>query len=207
MHWFILPFRRYAEFSGRSRRREYWCFQLLNLVVTFALIAPILASLMSIVATSGEMGSFSSRSQSYVQLADASAAVGKRKCEPFCSSPAPDAPIGPAQNVFNDSSFDDGGLGDDALTELLVGSTSIFLLAIWWLATFIPNLAVTVRRLHDVGFSGWYLLLYYGLTMLPFVGGIVAIIFLVVMFMPGQKGDNRYGGDPKSADNYEMVFA
>ena len=30
MHWMLLPLRRYAEFSGRSRRKEYWMFFLLN---------------------------------------------------------------------------------------------------------------------------------------------------------------------------------
>ncbi len=33
MHWMILPFKRYAEFSGRSRRMEYWMFTLLNVLV------------------------------------------------------------------------------------------------------------------------------------------------------------------------------
>lgn len=28
MHWMILPLRRYAEFSGRSTRREFWLFRL-----------------------------------------------------------------------------------------------------------------------------------------------------------------------------------
>ena len=31
--WMLLPFRRYAEFSGRSRRREYWLFVLFNYIV------------------------------------------------------------------------------------------------------------------------------------------------------------------------------
>lgn len=43
MEWMLLPFRRYAEFSGRSRRREFWMFQLLNFLVGFALVG--LASL------------------------------------------------------------------------------------------------------------------------------------------------------------------
>ncbi|MFN4020018.1 MAG: DUF805 domain-containing protein, partial [Erythrobacter sp.] len=30
MHWMILPLKRYADFSGRSRRKEFWMFQLLN---------------------------------------------------------------------------------------------------------------------------------------------------------------------------------
>jgi uncharacterized membrane protein YhaH (DUF805 family) len=33
MHWMLMPLRRYAEFSGRSRRREYWSFVLLNLLI------------------------------------------------------------------------------------------------------------------------------------------------------------------------------
>lgn len=43
MQWMILPFRRYAEFSGRSRRREFWMFQLLNVFVGLGLVG--LASL------------------------------------------------------------------------------------------------------------------------------------------------------------------
>jgi uncharacterized membrane protein YhaH (DUF805 family) len=30
MEWMILPYKRYADFSGRSRRLEYWMFQLLT---------------------------------------------------------------------------------------------------------------------------------------------------------------------------------
>lgn len=37
MHWMILPLRRYAEFSGRSRRTEYWMFALLQIIVLVAL--------------------------------------------------------------------------------------------------------------------------------------------------------------------------
>ena len=33
MEWMLMPLRRYAEFSGRSRRMEYWMFQLFNLLV------------------------------------------------------------------------------------------------------------------------------------------------------------------------------
>jgi len=33
MHWMLMPLRRYAEFSGRSRRREYWMFFLFNLLI------------------------------------------------------------------------------------------------------------------------------------------------------------------------------
>lgn len=33
MEWMLLPFKRYAEFNGRSRRQEYWMFTLLNTIV------------------------------------------------------------------------------------------------------------------------------------------------------------------------------
>ena len=33
MHWMLMPLRRYADFSGRSRRREYWMFFVLNLLI------------------------------------------------------------------------------------------------------------------------------------------------------------------------------
>lgn len=33
MHWMLMPLRRYADFSGRSRRKEYWSFFLLNILI------------------------------------------------------------------------------------------------------------------------------------------------------------------------------
>ena len=42
MEWMLMPFRRYADFSGRSRRKEFWMFQLLNLIVGAVLYALIL---------------------------------------------------------------------------------------------------------------------------------------------------------------------
>ena len=33
MNWMLMPLRRYAEFSGRSRRKEYWMFLLLNVLI------------------------------------------------------------------------------------------------------------------------------------------------------------------------------
>ncbi|OJW68936.1 MAG: hypothetical protein BGO57_06920 [Sphingomonadales bacterium 63-6] len=38
MYWMFLPFRRYFDFSGRSRRLEYWMFQLFNLFVVILLL-------------------------------------------------------------------------------------------------------------------------------------------------------------------------
>lgn len=57
------------------------------------------------------------------------------------------------------------------------------------LATLIPGIAVGVRRLHDTGKSGWYLLL----GLIPCVGGIILLVFFVTA---GDVGENEYGPDP-----------
>ena len=73
------------------------------------------------------------------------------------------------------------------LDALLSSSILLILLGV---ALFIPNVAVIVRRLHDINFSGWWILL----TLLPILG---SIILLVMMLMDGTKGKNRFGDDPK----------
>ncbi len=58
----------------------------------------------------------------------------------------------------------------------------------------IPTLAVTVRRLHDTGNSGWM----YLVSMIPFVGGIWLLILTIT---EGDQGRNQYGADPKIEDD------
>lgn len=58
------------------------------------------------------------------------------------------------------------------------------------LGILLPSVAVTVRRLHDTNKSGWWILI----GLIPLVGGIVLLIFTV---LPGDRGPNRYGDDPK----------
>ncbi len=58
------------------------------------------------------------------------------------------------------------------------------------LAVFLPGLAVTVRRLHDVGKSGWF----YFIVLIPLVG---AIWLLVLLFTEGEQAENQYGANPK----------
>ena len=55
---------------------------------------------------------------------------------------------------------------------------------IYSLAVLIPSLAVAVRRMHDVGKSGWFLL--------------IPIYNLILACTDGDKGDNKYGPDPKA---------
>lgn len=61
------------------------------------------------------------------------------------------------------------------------------------LAVFLPGLAVSVRRLHDVGKSGWF----YFIVLIPLVG---AIWLLVLFFTEGNRGENQYGPDPKAIE-------
>lgn len=58
------------------------------------------------------------------------------------------------------------------------------------LALFLPSLAVGVRRLHDTGRSGWWLLLWF----VVIIGWIVLIVWLV---KDGDNGENKHGADPK----------
>lgn len=61
---------------------------------------------------------------------------------------------------------------------------------IYIIVTFIPSLSVTVRRLHDTGRSGWWLLA----LLIPF-GGIIIFVFSCLDSHPG---DNRFGPNPKT---------
>ena len=63
--------------------------------------------------------------------------------------------------------------------------------ALYTLGVLIPGLAVSVRRLHDTGRSGWWLLVVF----VPLVGWLIALYFLA---QQGKTGQNRYGPDPKS---------
>ena len=38
MNWYLLALKKYAVFSGRSRRKEYWLFFLFNFLITIALL-------------------------------------------------------------------------------------------------------------------------------------------------------------------------
>ena len=57
------------------------------------------------------------------------------------------------------------------------------LLGLFWLGTFIPALAVSIRRMHDQDRSGWWIL--------------VPIANIIFLFIDGTPGTNRFGPDPK----------
>lgn len=58
--------------------------------------------------------------------------------------------------------------------------------------TIIPAIAISVRRLHDIGLSGWFVLLLFVLSF----SGIGLVAFLVLALIPSQQRDNEWGPAP-----------
>lgn len=119
MKWFLIAFKKYATFSGRSQRAEYWYYFLFYLIIFFC-----------VSVVDGITGTFSESS----------------------------------------------GMG-------LLGAIQTLLLLV-------PSLSVGVRRLHDTGRSGWWLLI----GLIPLIGAIVLLVFTV---QDSEPGDNAYGPNPK----------
>ncbi|MCX6754520.1 MAG: DUF805 domain-containing protein [Candidatus Nomurabacteria bacterium] len=80
--------------------------------------------------------------------------------------------------------------------DSMIGTPKIFnsyglLFTIYYLAILLPSIAVAVRRLHDVGKSGWMLFL----SLIPLVGAIWIFILTVSDSNPGE---NKYGPNPNT---------
>ena len=75
-----------------------------------------------------------------------------------------------------------------AALSSVVGEWFLVVYLLYVLATLLPSLAVTVRRLHDTGRSGWWILI----GLVPLIGAIVLIIFMVME----SADDNEYGPRP-----------
>ncbi|MEO5705997.1 MAG: DUF805 domain-containing protein [Alteraurantiacibacter sp.] len=144
MEWMFVPFKRYADFNGRSRRMEYWMYQVFTTLVFVAFVGIAVIGL------------------PWDQMVKSGANYD------------PDALPGP---IF--------WLG-------------LVLTVLWYLFTFIPDIAVTVRRFHDQDLSGWL----YLIRFIPYIGWIVVAVF---MFIDGQRGENKYGLAPK-AEHMGDVF-
>jgi uncharacterized membrane protein YhaH (DUF805 family) len=181
MEYMFMPLKRYAEFSGRSRRMEFWMWVLFQFLLGCAFLIGI------------------------VSLAGSALLSG------------------------------------NAEQALATGGTAMVVIVLWLLvslAFFIPNLAVTVRRLHDTNRSGWWMMLYWGPYLAAIVlGGSTAfsgatdadanamaalggaallvnslitiggLVLLVFMFLDGTPGPNSYGPDPKGRADAGNVFA
>ena len=129
------PLRKYATFSGRARRKEYWLWQLFMILLFGVLMAWLIGS------------------------------IG-----PIPHGATPDEIAVRAQGVP-------------------AATWPITAIALASLALFLPSLAVTVRRIHDSGNSGWWILI-----SLTAIGSLVILVFALI---DGTPGPNRHGPDPK----------
>jgi uncharacterized membrane protein YhaH (DUF805 family) len=175
----LMPLKRYAEFSGRSRRKEYWMF-VLGMVLFYTVLMFLMIAM---------MGS-----------AFISAAGGVEAGEGAGAAAA----------------------GAGMMGAMLGGGIIGIVILLTWLLLLIPSIAVGVRRLHDIDRTGWWLMAGYGpyilsivlamagsdqlatiVNLLSLVGFVVLLVFAV---MPGTRGPNRFGPDPKGED-LGQVFA
>lgn len=76
------------------------------------------------------------------------------------------------------------------IISIAINSLSEDLGNLYGVLTLLPGLGVGVRRLHDVGKSGWFLLM----ALIPIVGWIILIVKLAKQ---GHSGENKYGPIPK----------
>ncbi len=139
-------FNKYATFSGRARRSEFWWFTLLCYIIQY--IQYVLACIMSIMSLLTAADS------------DASAELAVTT------------------------------LGGTVVAYLIMASV-MFVVS---LILLIPSISVSVRRLHDIGRSGWWLLLGF----IPIVGPIVLLVWFCT---DSQTGDNQWGKNPKQIIN------
>ena len=82
----------------------------------------------------------------------------------------------------------------DNILGITIEGVGGLLYVLYSLAVFIPALAVITRRLHDVGKSGWMILI----SLIPLIGAIWLFVLLVT---DSNSGENQYGLNPKVAHN------
>ena len=133
---------KFAKFSGRARRKEYWSVVLFDAIIYIVLYGIIGAG--------------------FAQIGDMSA--------------------------FTDPRLLVQAMGQSPL--ILIGGG---LLIIWGLISILPGLGLMVRRLHDIGQTGWWLLAIVIVGVIPYLGFISAIAVLVIALIKGQPGENKYG--------------
>ena len=105
----------------------------------------------------------------------------------------------------------------------MLGSPILWIYIIYSTAVLIPGIAVCVRRLHDIGHSGWWAVLFFGISMLNGITNsfdesnkvlyllftliilVVTIIALVWLFTDSQPGENQWGPNPKEPSMSETT--
>jgi len=164
----FLPLKRYAEFSGRSRRTEYWSFTL------FVFFAAHLVSFPLFYMMTEAM--FTLSPYEFEELVEAG---------PETMGEVAMMPI----RMF--------GIIFQAIPRgpLIVSLTVI---ALFWLGIAVPTLALNVRRFRDCNIAPkWYWICLVS-CFIPFIGGIASLAILIIAgFLPGTPGANPFGEDPR----------
>ena len=122
--------------------------------------------------------------------------------------------IGPIFAKALSAEFDGTEIDEGDLVKMLIANPALYIWAIYYMAALIPGLAVTVRRLHDIGKSGFWAFLIYGGSFLSLftdmpnqsaaAKGVISlvevgilILSLIWMFTDSQAGENKWGPNPK----------
>ena len=75
--------------------------------------------------------------------------------------------------------------------QIITAVIEIPIAGLYTLAVLLPGIAVAVRRMHDIGKSGWWFLI----ALIPIIG---PIWFIILAATPGVAGPNQFGDDPKA---------
>ena len=101
------------------------------------------------------------------------------------------------------------GGGPDAMDPDRFSSAEIAAagtLTLIWLGTLIPWLTLSIRRFHDMGQSGWLVLLFMLLMFIPLIGLIAGLFqFIWLLFGGGTAGANKYGQDPRYSPGLDFL--
>ncbi len=85
-----------------------------------------------------------------------------------------------------------------AVDFALMGNETLIFTLLVFAALLLPSLAVSVRRLHDTGRPGWWLLI----SFIPFIGGIW---LLVLTLLDSELGENKFGPSPKHSPEWNAA--
>ena len=99
--------------------------------------------------------------------------------------------------------FLDGDLNPLIDDDFLLGPSGIAALVImlfFALANFLPDIMLRIRRFHDLGQTGWLVLVFIFLGVIPVIGTIADIANFIWFMVRGTNGSNKYGRDPLGHD-------
>lgn len=91
-----------------------------------------------------------------------------------------------------------GAIGGGFADLNVIGLLLTAVLGLYFLAILVPSIALGVRRFHDLDQTGWLVLVFALVGLIPLIGFLAVIAQYIWFAMPGTTGPNKYGPDPKS---------